>query len=129
METGGVMQRIFKRVLSYGMKKKDGKSRHSEDRLEKIERRGLYIARDGGTITMDEMGWAADVGERRSLTNSFASGLLNVFKISPIEIFLALLREVSGKRGEIIPDVKTRLAFVKNGYIFSLNHSKNCGCF
>lgn len=66
---------------------------------------------------MDEMGQATDVRVRRSSTISFASGLVENFKVSSVKMFLALVHEVPPEYDRSVPDTELWLAFVKYGYL------------
>lgn len=60
---------------------------------------------------------AADVGVRRSLTAGLASSLKEMFVVSAIKPFLALLRKVAMEQGRKVPDTEARQLFGKSGYL------------
>lgn len=95
METVGMVEWRNRKALSYGMEKKDEKSGRGDERLQSLESSGPFVVRDMIKITMDELVRTADVGVRRGLTVRFESGMVNIFKVSSIEMFLALVCEVA----------------------------------
>lgn len=54
IETVSVIENRYKRALSYGKKKDDGRLKRSEKRLAAIERTVTYIVFDRTTITMND---------------------------------------------------------------------------
>lgn len=86
-------------------------------KTEKFEMIGPHVARDETTITMDGLAQTADVGIRRCLAASFASGLVGILKVSTMNIFQALMRQVVVERGRNILNMKMSLTFLKSGYL------------
>lgn len=62
------------------------------------------------------MAWAADVGVRKSLTARFASELVEILKVSAINILMAPVRVISAEWGRIVSDTEMPLTFVKSRY-------------
>lgn len=75
------------------------------------------MVRDKIKITMDEMEQATYVGVRRSMTAIFSSGLVVIFKVSTIKIFLAIVCKVIVESGKSIPDTELHLTFVKSKHL------------
>lgn len=90
METVAIMKKRYKRVLSYGEKKDNGKFGRSDKRMEKIENCGPHAIRDGIKITMNKIASAANVGVRGSSAASYALGLMDNFKMSTVMIIWLL---------------------------------------
>lgn len=84
--TVSLIEGCYERGMSYGRKEGDGKLARSAERLAGNERSGPYVVPDGITITMDEVLRAPEGGVRRSVTSSFASGLVDIFEVSNIKI-------------------------------------------
>lgn len=95
IETVDVIERSYKRAPPYGTKKDNGKLRRSDKGLARIKMRGPYVARQKISIAINEKARAADVGDRRSFTASFASGLVNIFSAKTIKTFLTFVRKVA----------------------------------
>lgn len=64
----GLLARSYEKPPSYGKKEYDGKSVRSDERLEKIEKSGPHVEREGITVTMNEMAQATNVGVHKSST-------------------------------------------------------------
>lgn len=60
------------------------------------------------------MARADEVAMRRNLTASFASKLVDIFKVSCIKIFLTLVCKDIAERGGSNPDKKVRVTLVKS---------------
>lgn len=79
METVCVMERSFEKALTYE-KEDDGKLGRLVERGASVQRNGTYIVRDRITIKLDETAGASSVFVRRSWTESFASGLVDILR-------------------------------------------------
>lgn len=88
-------------VLSHGKKEGDCKVGRGGERMARNERIGPHVVRDGIIIIMDKLRKRAVVGVCRSLAARLASKLVENFKVSSIEIFLALVRDRAAERGSM----------------------------
>lgn len=65
---------------------------------------------------MDEMAEAADVDFCRRSTAGFASGLVEIFKVTTIKVFLAPVQEVAADFCKGVPAREVQLAILQSGY-------------
>lgn len=63
---------------------------------------------------MIEMAWDAGIGVPRSLTDRFASGLIEILKLSTTKMHFALVCEIAGELGGSVPGTKVLLTSVKS---------------
>lgn len=61
--------------------------KRSDEILPKIEKSRPYVVRDGILTTTDEMARGVDVGLCKSSKAGFASGLVEIFKVSTTKRF------------------------------------------
>lgn len=106
-----VMKRRYKTALSCVKKRDDGKLRKSDKKLKRIERSVFPFVRNGISVTVNAMACPAAVKVRRSLTASFASRSVEVFEVSIVKIFLALLSELEAEQGRLVPETEVWLSF------------------
>lgn len=64
----------------------------SNERPAEIQMSMSYVLRDGGTIIMDEMARATEPGVNRALTTTFASALVETYRLQTLKLFLELMR-------------------------------------
>lgn len=85
----------------------------------RFESSGSSVIHDGITITIEERASAIDVGVCKRTTPSYRSGLVTIFKVSTMELFLASVREIAAEWGRNAPHTELRLTFVESGYLIS----------
>lgn len=74
--------------------------------MARIERGEPSVVENVIPVTMDERAQAANVDVRTGLTASFASALVNIFKMNTVKPFSALIREVAAKCSKYVPDTE-----------------------
>lgn len=57
------------------------------------------------------------MGVRRSLSAIFALGMVDIFTVSTVKIYWALVRKVAAEQSRRVPVAKVRLTFGKSGYL------------
>lgn len=82
-----MVERSYKRVLSYGQEEKGGRVGRSDKRMEISKTSGPFVAQDGITITTNDVSQAADFRVRMSSTACLVSELVKILKVSALEIF------------------------------------------
>lgn len=90
METVNVMKRGYQRALAYEKKEDDRKFELNDERIARIVRTRMHLECDRITAIIDEMTLPVDVNACRSSTGSFASGWVETFKVSTINILWPL---------------------------------------
>lgn len=81
------------------------------------ESSGPYVKLDWITITTTEMAPAMDVNVARIPKASFVSRLLEIFRVSTINIFLCLVLKTVVEWDRKDPDMELWLMFVKSGFL------------
>lgn len=99
------LERNYKRSLTYATKVINGNWGQKDNMIETAERGRLYFVRDWTPIAMRSEAKTTDVIFRRSLADSFASGLLNLFKKRNIQMLFALVSEVAARVVERVTDL------------------------
>lgn len=78
---------------------------------------GLYVVSAIIAVTMNELTRPANVRVSSGSTASFALGMVEIFKVSTIKLFLVLVIEVAAKQDKRVPDMELPLASVKYGFL------------
>lgn len=93
--TVNMMKRRYERVRSYGKKEVDAKSVPCDDIVGRSERSWPCVLREEIMFRTDELAGGADIGVLKSCKASCPTGSVDILKVSTVNIFLALVRDIA----------------------------------